>query len=134
MDADQLAVAAARMSSWTRGKARSVRNSVAAIGSTAACRRRSGRETIGIEIAGAGPPLRWRRAFSALTFVGYDFQPCSIEHAAAHSREHGVAANTRFQVVTAKEYPEKDFDLVGGSTACTTWPTPPERQRMFDNR
>ena len=27
-------------------------------------------------------------------------------------REHGVTANTRFEVGTAKDYPERDFDLV----------------------
>ena len=32
--------------------------------------------------------------------------------AQAHAREHGVTANTRFEVGTAKGYPEKDFDLV----------------------
>jgi hypothetical protein len=38
--------------------------------------------------------------------------PGSIGHAVAHAQEHGVTANTRFQVATAKNYPEKDFDLV----------------------
>ncbi len=38
--------------------------------------------------------------------------PSSIEQAAAHADEHGVSANTRFEVATAKGYPEKDFDLV----------------------
>src|SRR5215470_2639998 len=52
------------------------------------------------------------KAFPNSQFVGYDFHPSSIEHAAAHAREHGVTANTRFQVAAAKEYPEKDFDLV----------------------
>jgi hypothetical protein len=35
----------------------------------------------------------------------------SIEHA-AHAREHGVTANTRFEVATAKGYPERGFDLL----------------------
>jgi len=52
------------------------------------------------------------KAFPNSQFIGYDFHPSSIEHAAAHAREHGVTANTRFQVAAAKEYPEKDFDLV----------------------
>jgi 2-polyprenyl-3-methyl-5-hydroxy-6-metoxy-1,4-benzoquinol methylase len=52
------------------------------------------------------------QAFPNSQFVGYDFHPSSIEHAEAHAREHAVTANTRFKVGTAKEYPEKDFDLV----------------------
>ena len=52
------------------------------------------------------------KAFPNSQFVGYDFHPSSIEHAQAHASEHGVAANTRFEVGTAKDYPRKDFDLV----------------------
>jgi SAM-dependent methyltransferase len=52
------------------------------------------------------------RAFPNSQFIGYDFHPSSIEQARQHAREHGVAANTRFEVGTAKDYPEKDFDLV----------------------
>jgi 2-polyprenyl-3-methyl-5-hydroxy-6-metoxy-1,4-benzoquinol methylase len=52
------------------------------------------------------------KAFPTSQFVGYDFQPSSIEHAQAHAREHGVSANTRFETATAKEYPGSDFDLV----------------------
>jgi 2-polyprenyl-3-methyl-5-hydroxy-6-metoxy-1,4-benzoquinol methylase len=52
------------------------------------------------------------QAFPNSQFIGYDFHPSSIEHAQAHAREHGAAANTRFEVGTAKDYPEKDFDLV----------------------
>jgi 2-polyprenyl-3-methyl-5-hydroxy-6-metoxy-1,4-benzoquinol methylase len=51
------------------------------------------------------------RAFPNSQFVGYDFHPGSIEHAQAHAREHGVA-NARFEVGTAKDYPERDLDLV----------------------
>ena len=51
-------------------------------------------------------------AFPNSQFIGYDFHPSSIEHAEAHAREHGVIANARFAVGTAKDYPEKDFDLV----------------------
>jgi 2-polyprenyl-3-methyl-5-hydroxy-6-metoxy-1,4-benzoquinol methylase len=52
------------------------------------------------------------QAFPKSQFVGYDFHASSIAQATAHAREHGVAANTRFEVATAKEYPGKDFDLV----------------------
>ena len=49
------------------------------------------------------------QAFPNSRFVGYDFHPSSIEHAQAHAREHGVTANTRFEVGTAKDYPEQEF-------------------------
>jgi 2-polyprenyl-3-methyl-5-hydroxy-6-metoxy-1,4-benzoquinol methylase len=52
------------------------------------------------------------KAFPNSEFVGYDFHPSSIEHARAHAREHAVAANTRFEMATAKEYPGNGFDLV----------------------
>lgn len=52
------------------------------------------------------------KAFPKSTFVGYDFHPASIAAAEAHARSHDVAANTRFEVAKAKEYPGKDFDLV----------------------
>ena len=52
------------------------------------------------------------KAFPNSQFVGYDFHPSSIEHAQAHAREHGVRRIRRFEVGTAKDYPEKDFDLV----------------------
>ena len=52
------------------------------------------------------------KAFPNSHFIGYDFHPGSVEQARAHARDHGVAANTRFEVGTAKEYLEKDFDLV----------------------
>jgi SAM-dependent methyltransferase len=52
------------------------------------------------------------KAFPNSTFVGFDFHPSSIEQAQAHALEHGVSANTRFEVATAKAYPGTDFDLV----------------------
>jgi SAM-dependent methyltransferase len=42
------------------------------------------------------------KAFPNSQFIGYDFHPSSIEHAQANAREHGVTANTRFEVGTAK--------------------------------
>ena len=52
------------------------------------------------------------RAFPNSEFVGYDFHPSSVEQAERHARDHGVGGNTRFEVATAKNYPDKDFDLV----------------------
>jgi len=52
------------------------------------------------------------KAFPRSHFVGYDFHPGSIADAQSHARLHGVTANTRFEVATAKGYAEKNFDLV----------------------
>jgi len=71
----------------------------------------------GAKVADVGGGHGWStalmaKAFPNSQFIGYDFHPSSIEHARGHAREHGVTANTRFEVATAKNYPEKDFDLV----------------------
>jgi SAM-dependent methyltransferase len=52
------------------------------------------------------------KAFPNSQFIGYDFHRSSIEHARAHAKEHDVTSNARFEVGTAKDYREKDFDLV----------------------
>jgi SAM-dependent methyltransferase len=52
------------------------------------------------------------KAFPKSQFVGYDFHPSSIDAASKHATEHGVAANCRFEVGTAKDYSGADFDLV----------------------
>jgi SAM-dependent methyltransferase len=52
------------------------------------------------------------KAFPKSQFVGYDFHPSSIEAASKHAAEHGVSANCRFNVGTAKDYPGADYDLV----------------------
>ena len=52
------------------------------------------------------------KAFPKSTFVGYDFHPSSIEQARLHAEQHGVTANTRFEVALASEFPGKDLDLV----------------------
>jgi len=52
------------------------------------------------------------QAFPNSTFHGFDFHEASIEHACDRARNAGVAGNTIFEVVTAKEYPGSDYDLV----------------------
>ncbi|MGA9866103.1 MAG: class I SAM-dependent methyltransferase [Acetobacteraceae bacterium] len=52
------------------------------------------------------------KAFPNSKFVGYDFHPGSVEQARSHAKQHGVAANTRFEVGMASEFPGKDQDLV----------------------
>ncbi len=52
------------------------------------------------------------KAFPNSTFIGYDFHPGSVEQARIHAGQHGVAANTRFEVGMAGAFPERDLDLV----------------------
>jgi 2-polyprenyl-3-methyl-5-hydroxy-6-metoxy-1,4-benzoquinol methylase len=71
----------------------------------------------GAKVADVGCGHGWStvmmaKAFPQSQFVGYDFHPDSIKAATAHAQVHGVAANARFEVGLAKDYPGKDFDLV----------------------
>jgi 2-polyprenyl-3-methyl-5-hydroxy-6-metoxy-1,4-benzoquinol methylase len=52
------------------------------------------------------------KAFPNSTFIGYDFHPGSVEQARVHAEQHGVTANTRFEVALASEFPGKNLDLV----------------------
>ena len=52
------------------------------------------------------------KAFPRSTFVGYDFHAGSIEQARAHAEQHGVTANTQFEVASASDFPGQDLDLV----------------------
>lgn len=71
----------------------------------------------GAAVADVGCGCGWStvimaKAFPNSRFVGYDYHEASIQDAKAHAREHGVEANTRFEVGTAKDIPDGDFDLV----------------------
>ena len=84
------------------------------------------------------------KAFPKSTFVGYDFHPASVEQARVHAEQHGVAANTKFQVALAKDFPGKDLDLVTffdclhdmGDPVGTARHVPPnaEARRQLDDR
>ena len=52
------------------------------------------------------------KAFPNASFVGYDFHPDSIAEARRHAEQHGVTANTRFEVALASDFPGEDLDLV----------------------
>ena len=52
------------------------------------------------------------KAFPNSTFIGYDFHASSVEQARVHAKQHGVTANTRFDVALASEFPGNDLDLV----------------------
>jgi len=52
------------------------------------------------------------KAFPNSTFTGYDFHPGSVQQARAHAEQHGVAANTRFEVALAGEFADRQLDLV----------------------
>jgi SAM-dependent methyltransferase len=52
------------------------------------------------------------KAFPNSSFIGYDFHSASVEQARAHAKQHGVTANTQFEVALASEFPGNDLDLV----------------------
>lgn len=52
------------------------------------------------------------QAFPDSTFHGFDYHEASIEHARERARAAGVSRNTIFEVMTAEEYPGKNYDLV----------------------
>jgi 2-polyprenyl-3-methyl-5-hydroxy-6-metoxy-1,4-benzoquinol methylase len=52
------------------------------------------------------------QAFPESRFVGVDYHAESIAVARDRALEHGVAANTHFEVATAKSYSGRDYDLV----------------------
>jgi SAM-dependent methyltransferase len=56
--------------------------------------------------------LLMAEAYPDSEFVGYDFHEPSIEDARRHAEEHGLGARVRFEVATAKDIAEQDFDLV----------------------
>ena len=72
----------------------------------------------GAAVADVGCGAGWStvimaKAFPNARFTGYDFHESSIEAAREHAREHGVEANTHFEVAIAKDIPtDGRFDLI----------------------
>ena len=56
--------------------------------------------------------LLMAEAYPNSTFVGYDFHEESIKEAREHAKSHNLGDRVRFEVSTAKEIAEKEFDLV----------------------
>lgn len=56
--------------------------------------------------------LLMAKAFPNSSFVGFDFHEESIRDARLHAKEHGLAEKVRFEIATAKEIAERDFDLI----------------------
>ena len=52
------------------------------------------------------------KAFPMATFTGYDFHEGSVAQARLHAEQHGVAANTSFEVAMAHDFGGRDLDLV----------------------
>ena len=52
------------------------------------------------------------KAFPKATFTGYDFHEGSVAQARLHAEQHGVAANTSFEVAMAHDFDACDLDLV----------------------
>ena len=52
------------------------------------------------------------KAFPRTRFTGYDFHEGSVAQARLHAEQHGVAANTSFEVAMAHDFGGKNLDLV----------------------
>jgi SAM-dependent methyltransferase len=52
------------------------------------------------------------KAYPNSTFWGFDYHPASVEAARKAADAAGVADRVTFEVASAKDYPERDFDLV----------------------
>ena len=56
--------------------------------------------------------LLMAQAFPDTKFFGFDYHPPSIKAARASAERQGLADRVSFEVVQAKEYPGKEYDLV----------------------
>lgn len=56
--------------------------------------------------------LLMAKAYPESHFTGYDFHEPSVEEARRHAAEHGLGERVRFEVSTAKDIGERNFDLV----------------------
>ena len=56
--------------------------------------------------------LLMAEAYPESHFTGYDFHEPSIEDARRHAAEHGLSDRVRFEVSTAKDISERNFDLI----------------------
>lgn len=73
---------------------------------------RSGAKVADIGCGVGFSTLLMAAAYPQSHFTGYDFHEPSIEDARRHAAEHGLGDRVRFEVSTAKEIAERDFDLV----------------------
>jgi SAM-dependent methyltransferase len=53
------------------------------------------------------------QAYPKSTFIGYDYHAPSVERARTAAQTAGVGDRVKFEIAASKEYPGKDFDLVG---------------------
>jgi SAM-dependent methyltransferase len=56
--------------------------------------------------------LLMAEAYPESRFTGYDFHEPSIEEARRHAEDHGLGDRVRFEVSTAKDIADRNFDLV----------------------
>ena len=64
-------------------------------------------------------------------YSAVELHSSAVGQGLGHANEHGISANTRFEVGIAKDYPETGFDLAAFFDCLfTTWATRPARRRM----
>jgi SAM-dependent methyltransferase len=75
-------------------------------------RLRSGAVAADIGCGHGASTILLAQAYPNSRFVGYDYHAASIETARQRAAEAGVADRARFEVASAKDYPQDGYDLV----------------------
>ena len=73
---------------------------------------RAGAQVADIGCGHGASTIIMAEAFPKSQFIGFDYHPESIAEANARARRAGVAANCRFEVASAKDFPARNYDLV----------------------
>jgi SAM-dependent methyltransferase len=75
-------------------------------------RLRSGASAADVGCGHGASTILMAQTYTASRFVGYDYHEASIDTARRRATEAGVADRVRFEVASAKDYPQDRYDLV----------------------
>jgi ubiquinone/menaquinone biosynthesis C-methylase UbiE len=75
-------------------------------------RLRSGATVADVGCGHGASTILMAQAYPASRFVGFDYHGASVDTARKRASEAGVADRVRFEVASAKDYPQDGYDLV----------------------
>jgi len=75
-------------------------------------RLRAGANAADVGCGHGASTILMAQTYTASRFVGFDYHEASIATARRRASEAGVADRVRFEVASAKDYPQEGFDLV----------------------
>jgi ubiquinone/menaquinone biosynthesis C-methylase UbiE len=75
-------------------------------------RLRSGATAADVGCGHGASTILMAQAYPSSRFVGYDYHAASIDTARKRASEAGVADRVRFEVASAKDYPQEGYDLL----------------------